>query len=152
MSFRPFGFTPPSLGGLQDEMSRLLERVWHGGVQAGPFDGQSWAPMIDLYEYDHCYVIYVEVPGVSADRIDVSILGDSITIRGQKNPPAGIDGQAGNRIRDGRRYGAFSRSVELPPDIDADKLSACCQEGVLEITLPKSAGAKPRTVKVRVDA
>lgn len=151
MSFRPFGMTPPSLSGIQDEMSRLLERVWHGGVQAGPFDGQSWAPPIDLGEHEHCYVIHVEVPGVSADKIDVSILGDSVTIRGQKNPPPGIDGNAGSPLREERRFGAFSRSIELPPGIDADKLSARCSDGVLEITIPKSAAAKPKTVKIQVD-
>lgn len=150
MSFRPFGMTPPSLHNLQDEMSRLLERVWHGGVTAGPFDGQAWAPPVDLYEHEACFVLYAEVPGVLPGQIDVSHLGSVLTIRGQKSAPEGIDGQPGHPLREERRFGAFARSVELPPGSDHERLSAACRDGVLTITIPKLATAKPKSVRVNI--
>ncbi len=150
MNFRPFGMTPPSLNNLQDEMSRILEKVWHGGISAGPFDGQSWAPTIDVHEHNGCYVFYSEVPGVAPDTIDVSYLGGVLTIRGNKAAPAGIDGEPGHVLREERRFGAFSRSIELPPGSDHEKLTAACRDGVLTITIPKSASAKPKSVRVNV--
>lgn len=151
MAFHPFRASSVSLNALQDEMSRLLERVWHGGVTAGPFDGQAWAPAVDLREFDHCYVIYADVPGVAADKIDVSYLNEVLTIRGSKDAPAGVDGLAGATLREERRYGAFSRSVELPPGSDAERLAAACRDGVLTITIPKTASCKPKSVRIQVD-
>ena len=55
MAFRPFEDTQFSLGNLQDEMNKLFERLWHAGVAAGPFDGQKWAPFLDLHEYADRY-------------------------------------------------------------------------------------------------
>jgi HSP20 family protein len=150
MAFRPFQDPQISLGNLQDEFNRLVERVWHAGVSTGPLDGQEWAPVVDLYEHDEGYVLYAEVPGVEANEIDITQTGNTLTIRGEKRRPSGVaDKERG--IRRERRYGAFCRSVELPPGIDGDRLSARCTGGVLEITLPKKEAYKPKSVRIKVD-
>lgn len=148
MAFRPFQDTQLSLGALQDEMSRLIERVWHAGVSTGPFDGQQWAPVVDMFEYADHYTVLVEVPGVDADAVDVAFVGNALTIRGNKSKPD-EDAKAARTIRAERRFGTFSRVIELPGDIEADLMSAKCHAGVLEITVPKPESAKPKSVKIK---
>ncbi|MBI4717875.1 MAG: Hsp20/alpha crystallin family protein [Planctomycetes bacterium] len=149
MTFRPFSAAQMSLGSLQDEMNSLLERVWHGGVSTGPFDGQEWAPAVDLVEQSDRYLLLVEVPGVDAERIDVSHVGRVITVRGEKSRP-GVVGEADRGLRTERRYGTFCRTLELPGEIDAERLSAACRQGVLQISVPKSKASMPRAVKINV--
>ena len=150
MPFRPFEDAQFSLGNLQDEMNKVFGRFWHAGVAAGPFDGQKWAPFIDLYEHADRYVLYAEVPGVEADHVDVTHVGNTLTLRGEKTRPDDL-GDTDRPVRGERRFGTFCRTVELPGDIDADRLSAKCQGGVLRITIPKSETSKPRAVKIEVE-
>lgn len=147
MTFPRLQDTQLSLSGLQDEVNRIFERIWHAGVSTGPFDGQKWAPVVDLYERAEHYTLYVEVPGVDGSAIELSYLDHELTIRGEKPRPAGAD-EAGRSLRQERRFGTFCRAVELPRGIDADKLSAACNAGVLEITIPKSASSRPKAIKI----
>lgn len=150
MPFRPFQDTQLSLTGLQDEMSRLIERVWHAGVSTGPLDGQQWAPVLDLYEFDDYYTLCIEVPGMDGSSVDLSYIGKELTIRGEKVKPA-VAGEARRSMLGERRYGTFCRTVELPEDIDAEKLSAQCRLGVLEVTIPKSDAGRVKAVKIDVE-
>lgn len=138
-----------SIRNLQDDMNRLMERVWHAGVSMGPFDGQEWAPLVDLYEHADSYSLNVDIPGVDSDSIDVSYVGSTLTIRGNKQPPE--DDDQTRALRRERRFGAFCRAIDLPGDIDADRLTAKCHAGVLEIIIPKSASSRPRSVKINVE-
>ena len=150
MPFRPFQETQLSLTNLQEEMNRLIERIWHAGVSTRPFDGQEWAPAIDLYEHPDRYVLYAEMPGVNPDSIDLSYLEHSLTIRGEKTKPAGL-GEDDRPLRGERRFGAFCRTVELTRDIDADKLSAKYHAGVLEVILPKTETSRTKAIRVEVE-
>ncbi len=148
MAFRPLQDVPVSLGNLQDEVNRLFNQVWHGGFSTGPFDGQECAPPIDLYELDDCYTLLVEIPGVDAGSVDLSYVGHTITVRGEKVKPADIDD--GCRVRAERHFGTFCRSISLPVDIDTGRLSAKCQAGILEITIPKTESSRPKSVKIEI--
>ncbi len=150
MTFRPFQETQLSLSNLQDEVNRLIERVWHAGLSTRPFDGQEWAPVIDIHEHPEHYTLYAEVPGVDAGSIELSYLEHVLTIRGEKPRPAGL-GEEDRPLRGERRYGTFCRTVELADDVDADKLSAKCHAGVLEITIPKSESSRPKAIRVEVE-
>ena len=148
--FRPFQDPQLSLGAIQDEMNRMFERIWHGGVTTRPFDGQPWAPAIDLYEYDDRYTVYAELPGVRAESVEVSYLANSLTIRGEKARHEQIV-EGTSSLRSERRFGAFCRTVELPGGIDAERASAKCHGGVLEISVPKSAASRAKTIRVEVE-
>lgn len=150
MTFRPIHETQQALGTFQDEMNRLIERVWHGGLCMPPFDGQQWAPPIDLYEFEERFVIYADVPGVDANSIDVSHVGSTVTLRGERIAAEQAGGATAS-LRSERRFGTFCRSVNLPTAIDPDRIEACFSGGVLEITIPKSASSRPRSVKVQLD-
>ena len=149
MPFRPLQDTQLSLSNLQDEMNRLFERIWHAGVSTRPFDGQKWAPVVDLYEYDNRYVLHAEIPGVDGTAVELSYLDNALTIRGEKTKPAAAE-EADRSLRSERRFGVFCRTVELPPGIDADKLSAQCSAGVLEVTIPKSEASRPKAINIDV--
>ena len=149
MTFRPLQETQLSLSSLQDEINRLFGRIWHAGLSTGPFDGQKWAPLVDLYEYDDRYTLYAEVPGVEGNEVDLSYVAHRLTIRGEKTHPAGLD-EDKRPIHGERRFGAFSRTIDLPADVDADRMSARCHAGVLEITIPKSEASRPKTIKIDV--
>lgn len=145
--FRPFQDSPLSLGNLQEEMSRLMERVWHAGLSTGPLDGQKWAPLMDLYEFADHYTLYAEMPGVDRGGVELTLLNNVLTVRGEKNAPPEAE-QAVRTLRNERRYGPFCRSVEVPGDIDADRISATVDRGLLVITLPKLESSKPREIKI----
>ena len=115
MTFRPLQDTQLSLSNLQDEMYRLFGRIWHAGLSTGPFDGQKWAPFVDLYEYDDRYTLYAEVPGVEGNEVDLTHIGHALTIRGEKVRPAGLD-EDKRPIHGERRFGVFSRTIDLPAD------------------------------------
>ena len=148
MTFRPFQDPPFSLRGLQDEISRVVERVWEGGFTPNVFTG-SRTPTIDLYEFSDRYVVYAEVPGLSGDDVEVTYLENALTIRGETSTPVDQDDNV-NRLRGERRFGKFSRTLELPAGIDADRIAAKCHAGVLEVAIPKSSSASPKSVKVEV--
>jgi len=150
MAFRPLQDRDLSLSNLQEEMNRLFERLWHAGLSTGPFDGQQWAPLIDLYEHPDHYTLYAEIAGVDGGSVDVSYVGSSLTIRGEKTKPSDVV-DADRPIRRERRFGTFCRTIELPGGIDAEKLSAKCQAGVLRIIIPKSEASRPKAIKIEVE-
>ncbi len=149
MPFPSFRDAQSSLGNLQDEMNNLLAKVWHGGFSAGPFDGQEWAPSLDLYESEDCYKLFIEVSGVGADRVDVSHVGSTLTIRGEKEKSEELSCDM-QSLRVERRFGKFCRTIELPGDVDLNNVSAKCQDGVLEICVPKLESSKPKAVKIDI--
>ncbi|MEK6676941.1 MAG: Hsp20/alpha crystallin family protein [Planctomycetota bacterium] len=134
---------------LQDEMNRVVERVWHGGISTRPFDGQEWGPAFDLYEYPDRFVLFVEVPGVHPNEIDVSHAANSVTIRGRKEPTTEINEQT-RAVHAERRFGAFCRTVDLPAEVDSARVSAKFHGGVLEVTLPKPEANRPKSVKIEI--
>lgn len=149
MSFRPLHGAQESLRNLQEDMANLMQRVWHAGITAGPFDGQEWAPQADLLERSDRYILLLEVPGVDPSSIEVAHLGGTLTVRGEKKSVAGPD-EGVRLVRGERRYGTFHRSIELPSGIDPDRIAARCRDGVLEVVLPKSSANMPKSVKIDV--
>lgn len=144
----PFqGDIPMSLQGVRNEFDRLLDRVWHGGLSTAPLDGQDWAPSIDVVEGPEAYNLRLEAPGMTAEEIDVSILGNVLTVKGCKKP-ARTPREDERTLRTECRYGSFCRRIELPSAVSEDGIVATCKLGVLDLTLPKKPEAKGRTVKV----
>lgn len=135
---------------LREAMSNLLEESF-----VRPRTGLSNAAAglaVDLRESGDNYVLTVSVPGVSPDDVHISILGDSLTISGERREErneeqGGEEGQQRWLIRE-RRFGRFERSVRLPSVINADQAKAEFKDGVLTITLPKAEEAKPKNIRI----
>ncbi|HUN81674.1 MAG TPA: Hsp20/alpha crystallin family protein [Phycisphaerae bacterium] len=141
---------PFNLQDVRDEFDRLLDRVWHVGLNTAPLDGQDWAPAMDIVDEGSSYRIRMEVAGIAADQIDVSVLENSLVVRGYKPvPPKPAEGQ--RKLRGECRYGNFCRRFEFPMPVSEDAIAASCKNGVLEVSVPKKSEAKGRSVKVQAE-
>jgi HSP20 family protein len=125
-------------------MDRLLGPALSGRTTAAaptPF------PAINLWEDDDCLYLEAEIPGMKQDQIEITIAeGDQLTIAGQRQSAA-TEGCIWHRQENG--YGRFSRTVTLPVVVDANKIDATSEYGVLTVTMPKSEFAKPRRIAVK---
>lgn len=100
----------------------------------------SFSPRVDVNEDNENLYVIAEVPGVDKNDIKINLVGDVLTITGEKKSEV-ID-EKKNYYRTERRYGSFTRSFTLPSEVVIDKISAEYKEGVLNITLPKTEEAK----------
>jgi len=126
-----------------DEMDRLL-----GTAKTEPTVASATAfPALNLWEDDEHLYLEAELPGLTQDRIEITVAeGDQLTIAGERQTPA-PQGCIWHRQECG--YGRFSRTVTLPVVVDADKVEANFDSGVLSLTLPKSEMAKPKRIAVK---
>jgi HSP20 family protein len=132
---------------LREAMDRLFEESFirpRAGWLA-PLGAE--ALVVDMYETDQDVVVKSSVPGIKPEDIDITITGDTLTIKGETKTEEKVE--KANYIRQERRYGAFSRSLTLPTTIVAEKAKAEFENGVLTLTLPKAEEVKPKTIKVK---
>jgi len=132
---------------LREAMDRLFEEsvVRPRAGWLAPLGAESLA--LDVYETDQDVVVKSSVPGVKPEDIDITITGDTLTIKGETKAEEKVE--KANYIRQERRYGAFSRSVTLPTSIVAEQAKAEFEHGVLTLTLPKAEEVKPKSIKVK---
>jgi len=132
---------------LQDRMNRLF-RETQGTTQDESLTSSSFAPAVDVYEDEHNVTLKIEVPGIDEKDIDVRIENNTLTVHGERKIEKEEKEENYRRVE--RQYGSFTRTFNLPPTVDAEKVQADYDKGVLQITLPKKAEAKPKQVKVNV--
>jgi HSP20 family protein len=138
-SWAPFGL-------LQREMGRLLEEVSRNGEGPSARGGHI-APRLDVRETDKEFRVSVELPGVTEEDIEVDVDDDLLTVRAEKKEDREIE-RADQHVTE-RLYGVFQRSIRLPQSVDPQSVQATLQDGVLQITIPKSQhDARSRRVPV----
>jgi HSP20 family protein len=126
---------------LRRGMDQLFERAGAGTARrAGAF------PPVNLYETKDGYVLTAELPGVSADELEISIERNRLTLGGQRAIERPQDASV---HRAERASGSFRRTVELPNEVDADKAEASHRNGVLMLRLPKQEKHQPRRIAVK---
>jgi HSP20 family protein len=108
----------------------------------------SWAPVCDVFEDKDSAKIVAEIPGVKPEDVKISIENQVLTIRGEKKQVAEEKTERVHRYE--RSYGLFERSFALPKLMDADKIEATYDNGILTVTLPKAERARPREISVKV--
>jgi len=138
-----------SLSDLQQEMNNLFDRFWHGGLSTPPFDGQGWAPAVDVIEEPERFILRAEVPGLEAADISLTCSEGSLEIKGHKSCDYAEETRQG-LLRRERRFGSFSRSIPLPGGADSSAITASCRNGVLEITMPKREDSRAKVIKIDV--
>ena len=156
-SLMPFGWssTPAGQPSEQDpfltlhrDVNRLFEDMFRGfGLPMTGF-ATGTSPRIDVSETDQALVITAELPGVEQNDLDVQLSDTALTIKGEKKVERD-EKSAGLHMRE-RSYGAFTRTIPLPVEIEQDKVDAKFVNGVLTITLPKSPEATSRTRSVEI--
>ena len=142
--FAPFNKMVDAM--LNDSFSRPLTREWATVWGIG-----SRLPL-DIYEDGGGYSFVAVVPGLSADEIEIETEGNVIKFSGETIAPALSADEKVHTLRSEIGYGKFSRSFELPDDIEADKIEARLENGVLTARVPKAEAVKPRTIKVQAKA
>ncbi|PYT37540.1 MAG: hypothetical protein DMF52_02360 [Acidobacteria bacterium] len=131
--------------GLKERMNRLLESVLRkGDFSTGGLAG--WSPPVDLREDRDAFILTTEVPAVRRDDLDIRVEGGIVTLEGRR----ALEKGARSALRIERPYGSFSRTFHLPHPVDESRVSARLHLGVLEVVLPKSTGARARSIKVQV--
>jgi len=133
---------------LRTAMDRLFDRV-AGRPSWLPraWSETDWMPALDVEEGDANVIVRVELPGLKKEDIKVSGSGDSLCISGERNREEQEKKRNFSRVE--RAYGKFQRCLTLPSDVDWDKTTAAYRDGVLELTLPKSASAKVRQIPIQ---
>jgi len=132
---------------LRQAMDRLLEESFVRPSRILGLFGEEAMPPIDMYQTDKEVVIKAALPGVKPEEVDVTITGDTLSIKGETKATDEVKRE--DYIYQEHRYGAFSRSIKLPADLKTDKAEATFENGVLTLTIPRAEEAKPKTIKVK---
>jgi HSP20 family protein len=127
---------------IQREVGRLFESL-------EPL--QTWRvarqfPVINLYDAGDRYILTVPAPGMSPEEIDLSITGETLTLRGERKRAEGVQDESYRRQE--RPFGRWTRTVTLPDRVESGQVSASYSQGVLTVNLPKADSAKPRQISV----
>jgi HSP20 family protein len=133
---------------LQDRMNRLFRESYNEGGRDESLTTSSFAPAVDVYEDEHNVTLKIEVPGIDEKDIDIQLENNTLTVHGERKIEK--DEKEENYRRVERQYGSFTRTFTLPLTVDGEKVSANYEKGVLKITLPKKAEAKPKQIKVNI--
>ncbi len=134
------------------EMEELLERYGRTSRKTlaksddRTFEFGDWMPVVDIDESKNAFVVKAELPGVEKDDVNITIEEGVLTIRGEKK----TETEDKKRHRVECNYGSFVRSFTLPQSIKAEEIKAEYNNGVLNLTIPKSEEAKPKQIEVKV--
>lgn len=143
----------PSLFNIEREMERRFGDFFGTGLRPfrwWPSKVESYAaPVVDVYEEGDDIVLKAELPGMSKDDIEVNVADHQLTLKGEKKKTEEV--KEDDYHRSERSFGSFSRKLDLPADVQADKAKASFKEGLLEIRVPKTEEAKRKQIKVKVE-
>ncbi len=136
------------LSGFRDDLDQFFERKlapWQ--TSEGELLEGAWTPMVDVCEDQDNVLVRADLPGLKKEEIDLSILGNTLTIKGEKKSESEVDEENYHRVE--RSYGLFQRTVELPSDVDEAKVEASYKDGVLEVKLPKKEAVKGKKIAIK---
>jgi HSP20 family protein len=107
-------------------------------------------PAVDIFETEHSLVVKADLPEIKPEELDIRVENNILTIRGERKFEKQVNEK--NYLRVERAYGSFSRSFSLANTVNPDAIQAEYKNGVLMLTIPKREEAKPKQIKVRVEA
>ena len=136
------------LATLEDRMNRLFRASVHSVGRDESLTTSNFAPAVDVYEDEHKDTLKIEVPGIEEKDLDVRVENNALTVTGERKIEKEEKEENYRRVE--RQYGSFSRTFTLPQTVDTENVSANYDKGVLKISLPKKAEAKPKQIKVNV--
>jgi HSP20 family protein len=115
-----------------------------------PRTARPWSPAVDIFENEDALVLKADLPDIKPEEIDVQVEHQTLTLKGQRKFEQQAEKGGYHRIE--RSYGSFVRTFAVPSTVDTEKVAANYSQGVLTVSLPKKETAKPRQVKVGVNA
>ena len=138
------GLDPVSgLLALQRELDRVFDKPH--GIDLGP-SGRGVFPPVNVFADRDGYVVKLEVPGIGPENVNIEAEGRTLTVSGKREdtPP-----KEGSFHRRERGFGQFSRSLQLPADLDVTRAEASYKYGILTVRIPKKEDAKPRQISIK---
>ena len=108
----------------------------------------GWAPPIEMFEKEDKFIVKAELPGMKKEEINISVVGDTLNIKGERKAETEVKEEDYYCCE--RSYGSFLRSVTMPTAVDANKIEATYEDGVLEISIPKAPEVTPKKVEISV--
>ena len=140
---------PNGITGLRREMDRLFDRIWEGGLPEVTTPLGEWTPALDLFEHEDNIVLKAEIPGIDPKDVQVTLNNQMLTISGEKKYEKELKDEKFYRME--RASGSFARTVNLPTPVDGSKVSALFKNGILTVTLPKTAAAKGSMIPIKFE-
>ena len=138
-----------------DRMRREMDQIW-GSLFTEKATGRGesaafgeWFPEFDLSETKYELIVKAEVPGISPKDINISLVDNTLTIKGEKKQQ--MEEKDENYHYIGRGYGSFVRTIPLSREVQGDKVKASYKDGILKIVLPKSEEAKEKEIQVKIE-
>jgi HSP20 family protein len=130
-----------SLAGLDPDLDRLFESVFSDAPLT------SWTPAVDIVGHEDRYVLRIDLPGMRREDISITVENQNLVVRGERKQEK--HEETAEYVRSERFGGRFARSFRLGDRVSTDGVSAAYRDGVLEVTVPKTAEAKPRQIEVK---
>jgi HSP20 family protein len=138
--------TAPEVYSNLHRLSRMMDEMLGGGWNGGTV-ASAWTPTVDVFEDKENLKIVMELPGVSPEDVKLSLENQVLTIQGEKKQVAEESSERWHRYE--RSYGSFERMFTLPSSVDAERIQAKVDNGLLTVTLPKSEKARPRQIEIQ---
>ena|SRR5579884_1257056 len=139
---------------LRQEIDRAFEQAGLGPLASGrvaflPGQAARHYPLVNLHDDGQNVFVEALAPGLDPEKIEVSVLGRTVTISGEKPGPTNVRPEQIHRSE--RAAGRFLRTIDLPVEVDPNRVTATYQRGLLLLTLPRSEAAQPRRIAVHAD-
>ena len=130
---------------MSERMRRMLDQTFGGFPGASAADASGWSPLVDIEEQDDAYVLEAELPGVKREDVNIEVVGNELQITGELKEKE----RKGFLRRQMRRTGQFEYRVRLPNQVDAAKVEANLDQGVLTLRVPKSERSQRQKVEIK---
>jgi len=124
--------------------NRLASVLGGEGLQSA-----AWLPVVDIEESAEAYTIRAELPGLSKEKVKVTVENDVLTLSGERDLERRVETKTFHRVE--RSHGTFTRSFTLPDDVGPESVAANFKDGLLEIQITKREEALPKSIEVRVE-
>ncbi|MBI1794123.1 MAG: Hsp20/alpha crystallin family protein [Chloroflexi bacterium] len=142
-----FQFDPvANLSAWREAMRQFLDEGWVGPRDLLPSALASMFVPLDVLDTGDDILVRAAMPGVKPENLKITLNGNTLTLKGEVEADAELEGAA--YLRRERHASAYTRSITLPVAVDANKAQAIFRDGVLSLTLPKNEKARPKTIKV----
>ena len=132
---------------LQREVDSIFDRFFGRTSSGGGSTLAVWSPQTDLVETDEDFRLHLDVPGMSTEDININLQNRTLTVNGERTSERTDEGEEFVRVE--RAFGSFHRTFTLPEAVDADSIEASYDNGVLTITVPKTAESTRRQIEIQ---
>lgn len=140
----------PDVVTLREAMDRLFEDSFiRPTTWSGLPTGQIAVP-VDLWETPEAYHLRADLPGLTAEDIDINVTADTVSISGDVKGQADVSSEGW--LRQERRFGKFQRAFSLPTQLESNKVEATFDNGVLTLVMPKAEAVRPKQIKITAKA